>query len=323
MDDRQIAQIVSDLAEEIEELKVKGRTKASPFNLEKHGLEPGSVSALFDPRMAFELAVGVFDPVDIALRYELTQEQFKVITESSGFQKVLAAYQMEIEEKGISVRLKAKLQLNHLLGVAFDMATDPLVPANVRADLIKWHADLADEMPKKQVINADTIQPGTNFTYALHITMTGEESKGKVYDGESRVVAETKRVETEEKVFEVPLVFAGVPEDERAKHADVEPTSEVLPEVKQVSDVEDILRRLEQHNAEERAKFEEKKAAEAEALFSPAAAEPVAVPAAPTGFDYDTDAIKRRAQKMARQLQRKTGVGKAFNSKFKATDDSF
>lgn len=316
MDDRQIAQIVDDLAEEIATLK-RG-PKASPFNLERHGLEAGSVSAMFDPRMAFELAVGVFDPLDVAMRYDLTQEQFKVITEAPAFQRVLAAYQLEIQEKGISIRLKAKLQLDHLLGVAFDMATDPLVPANVRADLIKWHADLADEMPKKQMAVVDTGGGGTHFSYALHITMTGEDSKGQVYDGESKVVKEQKAIEVVEADVEIPLVFAGVPEAEVKAHSEPE------PEEKKLTEVEDILRKLEQHHAKEREAHAEKMQQERDGVFAEVSPEDVAPsPPKPAGFDIESDAIRRRARKMAKQMAGKGASVREVNKKFKAADDTF
>lgn len=215
MDDKHLHELVAELEQELQEIRGESParpTRPSVFNVDKHALDPGSVSALFDPRMAFELALGVFDPIDIAMRYQMTQEEFQLVTESPAFQNMLMAYHGEIQAKGISTKLKAKIQLDHLLGVAFDMATDPRVPAGVRADLIKWHAELADEMPRKQapVLEAPS---GHQFTYALHIVMSGEKSHGTIIEAESRVV-ESKVIEEEDSKdpLVIPLEFkAAVP----------------------------------------------------------------------------------------------------------------
>lgn len=313
MDDRQIAGLIDELAEEMASLRRKPVT--SPFNLKAHSLDQGTVSSFFDPRMAFELALGVFDPIEIAARYDLTHEQFQLLTESDPFQRMLAAYQTEIQEKGVSTRLKAKLQLDHLLGVAFDMATDPAVPANVRADIIKWHADLADEMPKKQTAVMDGSGGAPHFTYALHIVMGGDAPEGRVYEAAKDEILDVTPVSS----LEIPLVFSGVPEEEKKAHAPATAEAAVEAPVAK-SGIEAILEKIEAQQAVDREKALAKNAREAEAALAPPEI-PEVVPVTRKTEDLEAEAIKRRAAKMAKQLK-ETPV--RANKKFGvAAEDTF
>lgn len=99
-------------------------------------------------RLAVELAMRVDDATDIFASYGYIPEQAADLMEQPAFQALLRQAQSEVVEEGLSFRTKAKLIAGELLPYAHDIATDPLQPTSVRADLIKWSAKVAGFEPK-------------------------------------------------------------------------------------------------------------------------------------------------------------------------------
>jgi hypothetical protein len=125
----------------------------------------------FDPRLTFELALGLDDSGAIFARYGYDHEAAIKLIKQPVFQHVLKAYVDDVKENGLTYKNKAKLQAEVLLVDAFEIARDPEAPAAVRADLIKWHAKVADYEPKQNAPQA----AGNGF--ALQIVFSGEARK--------------------------------------------------------------------------------------------------------------------------------------------------
>ena len=104
--------------------------------------------------MAFELALALESPEDICKRYEVSPADFEKLRKQPAFMKQVVDYRAEIKEKGLTFRSKAKIMAEDLLNNAYEMINHPGVPANVKADLIKWVGKMADYEPK-EAKNAD------------------------------------------------------------------------------------------------------------------------------------------------------------------------
>jgi len=129
-----------------------------------------AVELLFDPRIAYEIALGLDKPVAVFEKYHVPHDRAVELISMPAFIATLKKYQEEIAAGGISFRLKAKMQAEDLLTHSYLMATDPEVPFAVRADLIKWTARVAGLEPKED--------KGTGGAggFALNITFSGDKA---------------------------------------------------------------------------------------------------------------------------------------------------
>jgi hypothetical protein len=121
-------------------------------------------------RLACELALRMDSAEEVFQRYGYTPEAAAELMESDAFSALLARVGIEIRENGLSFRMKAKAISEELLPHAFDLATDPLTSAAVRADLIKWSAKVAGNEPAPQ---KGEVAVGGGFQ--LSITFAGEK----------------------------------------------------------------------------------------------------------------------------------------------------
>jgi len=119
----------------------------------------------FDPRLAYEIALDIEDPVTVFARYNYEEDAAVALLNDSVFKKTVANYRNEIQTSGISFKLKAKIQAEDLLTHSYQLATDPDVPAAVRADMIKWTAKMAGHEPSTKESGG-----GGGGTFALNIT---------------------------------------------------------------------------------------------------------------------------------------------------------
>lgn len=148
------------------------------------GYEPQSGADLtFDPRVPYELALEVTSPSAVFAKYGYTIEQATALIRLPAFIATVKKYRDELASTGVTFRLKAKIQAEDLLTHSYVLATDPEVPAAVRADLIKWTAKMAGLEP------SDRDKGGSGgATFALNITFAGLPSpavvQGRVIDAE-------------------------------------------------------------------------------------------------------------------------------------------
>ena len=129
-------------------------------------------------RLACELALRMDDTDAVFERYGYSPEAAQELMESPAFAVLLAKVGTEIRENGLSFRLKAKAISEELLPTAFDLATDPLCSAAVRADLIKWAARVAGNEPAP----AKGVEQGSGG-FTLSITFAGQEPMRVVGSG--------------------------------------------------------------------------------------------------------------------------------------------
>lgn len=112
------------------------------------GYTPQDANALsFDPRLAFELALGVADARGTFAKYGYSQDQAVALLSDPIFGAKIREYKAEVTDKGLSFKLKAKLQAEDMLTVSYMLVNNSETPAPVRADLIKWTAKMAGLEP--------------------------------------------------------------------------------------------------------------------------------------------------------------------------------
>jgi hypothetical protein len=141
-----------------------------------NGYKPLSVAGMtFDPRLTFELAVGLSAPDKIFERYGYDRDSALTLAKNPIFQRVLKAYVDDVKENGITFRAKARIQAEDLLTHSYEIATDPEAPYAVRADMIKWTAKVADYEPKT---NSPEVGQGNGFSF--QIVFSGDSKKEPV-----------------------------------------------------------------------------------------------------------------------------------------------
>ena len=132
------------------------------------GYRPTSASDLtFDPRIAYEIALGLDKASTIFGKYNVSPERAEALIKNSVFLGTIKRYQEEVQSSGISFKLKAKIQAEDLLTHSYLIATDPEVPYSVRADLIKWTAKVAGLEPTDKNAGAGGAAGG----FTLNITL--------------------------------------------------------------------------------------------------------------------------------------------------------
>lgn len=168
-----------------EELNYAQRAQA------EHDTRMAAIPAVFKTaheRIAYELALGVDEPADVFLRHGMSSEAGIALLATPGFSEVLSRVDQEVKASGMSFRAKAKVMAEELLGHGFVIATDATAPMTVRADLIKWTAEMAGYKPKATETVSDKNGTGFNLT----IQFAGS-APARVIEGDHAVIsAETK-----------------------------------------------------------------------------------------------------------------------------------
>lgn len=145
----------------------------------------------FDPRLPFELALGVSNVRATFLKYGYDDAQARVLLADPVFGAKVREYKAEITEKGLSFKLKAKLQAEDFLTVSYMLVNNSETPAPVRADLIKWTAKMAGLEPAP---NAAT--GGGGGAFQLSISFAGQDKP--------EMTISTQRPAIEAEAVEVP-----------------------------------------------------------------------------------------------------------------------
>lgn len=145
------------------------------------GYKPQSGADMsFDPRIAYEIALGVEKASLVFDKYGLSEAQMVALVRSPAFLMTIKKYKEEIQASGISFKLKAKIQAEDLLTHSYLIATDVEAPMAVRADMIKWTAKVAGLEP-----TPDKGQSNSGGTFELNITFAGEKPmiEGRLIEG--------------------------------------------------------------------------------------------------------------------------------------------
>lgn len=144
---------------------------STPLDLRQQlRMPPGyeaSSAEVFDPRLAYELALEMDAPVNVFAKYGKDEGEAVRLLQYGPFIGQVKKYRDEIVAGGVSFKLKAKVQAEDLLTHSYEMATDPEVPPSVRADLIKWTAAVAGLGPPRDVKGEGGGAGGAEFTLAI------------------------------------------------------------------------------------------------------------------------------------------------------------
>jgi len=139
--------------------------------------DPGSVG--FDPRVAYELALGVDSADEIFSRYNISADEAVELLGNEPFIRAIKEFKTQVQESGITFKLKAKIQAEDLLTHSYQIATDPDMPPAVRADMIKWTANVAELGPKK-----DSAGGSGGAALTLAITFAGDQPPSTMVIGQ-------------------------------------------------------------------------------------------------------------------------------------------
>lgn len=107
---------------------------------------------------------------EVLSRHRITAHQLLDFNADPVFLKKVEHYRLEIREKGMTFKLKARAQAEELLTTSWLLIHDPAVSAAVKADLIKSTVKWAGLEPK------DTVQTDNGGGVKITINL-GNESK--------------------------------------------------------------------------------------------------------------------------------------------------
>lgn len=143
------------------------------------GYKPTTAAELtFDPRIAYEVALGVDQPERVIAKYGLDADAAAALMLNQVFALTVAKYKEEVLASGVSFKLKAKIQAEDLLSHSYLIATDPEAPMAVRADLIKWTTRVAGLEPKEDK------GAGPQGGFTLNISFAGDRPVERTIEGE-------------------------------------------------------------------------------------------------------------------------------------------
>jgi hypothetical protein len=114
---------------------------------------PSRRTAPWDPRLIFDLAVGVDALPEILARYEMTDPDFYRLSELPLFRRELALAIREVRAEGVSFAAKAKVQAEEYLVVLDGMVHDRETPASTRLEAIKSAVKWGRLEPKEDKVD--------------------------------------------------------------------------------------------------------------------------------------------------------------------------
>jgi hypothetical protein len=102
----------------------------------------------WNPRMVFDIALGVEDDEIVRGRYLLDEDEYRMILQQPAFKKEVAILVKEIRESGVSFATKAKLIAEETLTDIFNIITSTHVAAKDRVTAWTKVAEFAGLTPK-------------------------------------------------------------------------------------------------------------------------------------------------------------------------------
>lgn len=135
---------------------------------------------LWTDRLAFDVALtleGSGKIPEVLEEHNVTLTDLKVFNEDPVFLRRVGDYRQEIREKGLSFRLKARMQAEELLTTSWTIIHDAAVSPAVKADLIKSTVKWADLEPR----GAASVDVGGGVRITINL---GEAATPKTIDGD-------------------------------------------------------------------------------------------------------------------------------------------
>lgn len=131
-------------------------------------LEAAQPPTTWQPQIPLEIALGIDDLEDIALRYGLSVTQLNALLCTPGFQMQVAMFRKDLHENGETFRAKARVQAEMLLVKSFALINADATPASVKADLIKATVEWAGLKPGPKGLVGET---GTGFNITFNFPL--------------------------------------------------------------------------------------------------------------------------------------------------------
>lgn len=106
----------------------------------------------YPPTLPLEVALAAVPIKEICRSYGISREQWADLRLDHTFQNAVSGYLDELKKDGMSFKLKARLQAEGMLEQNWNLVHDKsgLVPASVKADLIKFTVRCAGLSEEKQ-----------------------------------------------------------------------------------------------------------------------------------------------------------------------------
>ncbi len=125
------------------------------------------------PEMVLQIASGLDDPVDIALRYGFTAEEFTSLQAWQPFQQEVAKARAEIEKSGFDFVLDARLKAKELSNVIFLRAMSTDATFTQVHDAFRTFTEFGDLKPKPPP-TANQANPGGPSGFSINIVLNSD-----------------------------------------------------------------------------------------------------------------------------------------------------
>ena len=149
----------------------------------------------WNDRLAFDVALlleGSGETMqEIITRHNIDAIQMAKFSADPVYLKKVEHYRTEIQEKGLTFKLKARAQAEELLTTSYMLIHDPSTSAAVQADLIKATVKWAGLEPK----NTDDANAGNAGGVRITIHMGGQEHSANIIEGNTSEVTDVDAIE--------------------------------------------------------------------------------------------------------------------------------
>lgn len=149
----------------------------------------------WNDRLAFDVALlleGSGETMqEIIARHNIDAVQMANFSGDPVYLKKVEHYRSEIQEKGLTFKLKARAQAEELLTTSWMLIHDPGVAASVKADLIKSTVKWAGLEPK----NTDDAGAANAGGVRITINLGGQEHSAQVIEAQTTEVTDVDAIE--------------------------------------------------------------------------------------------------------------------------------
>lgn len=154
--------------------------------MDDQALEPIQPGRLTVPsEMVAEIAAGLEEPKDIAMRYGIAGQAWDDLKGWTPFQNAVAAQKAEYEKSGFTFKVKAKMLTEDVFEDAYKRARSSDATLLQKLEFVKLGAKLADMEPK------NTQAAPTGPAFSITINMGDESTKPKTIDITPQYVEKT------------------------------------------------------------------------------------------------------------------------------------
>lgn len=161
-------------------------------------LIPAAPPALDVPQeLILAIAIGMENPVEVASRYGFEGAQWDKLQAWKPFADAVAAKRAELEQSGITFKIKAKALTEDVFEDAYKIARSNDATLLQKLEFIKLGAKLGDMEPKTNT----QVQAGPGFSITINLSDVSKKSQN--IDISAEPVQEIKEIEQAETLEEI------------------------------------------------------------------------------------------------------------------------